>query len=419
VTQAFRYRELMVSGSIDRAILHLGAPAAMSALLQAGFLVVDAFWLGRVGPVALAAASTAGFMMWLAQTLGEGAASGSGAVLARAVGESDGGAACRAAAAGQTLGVWGSAVVSAGGLLVSHVLFAFMRTAPGVTVAGLHYMWVILLGMPAYFLFAWLSAAFRAVGDAKTPLKLLALAAAVNLATDPILIFGIGPVPALGVTGAALATVLSWLVASVRGWILLGRLGLRPAFFAFLKPPRRETWRALQVGMPIGLEGALFSLIYILLTRVITSFGTSAVAALGVGHKLEVLNYFVCAGMGAAASTLVAQNLGAGVRWRGHRCGHDLRSPGGPHPVVHGCRGGSAGCVRGRAVDRGAGGTRNRSHGGEDPACHDPRGGRLGGRGGVVFHRGDDCRQGEPVGDPIWPSVRTRIGLLRKLGIRN
>jgi len=319
VTQAFRYRELMVSGSIDRAILHLGAPAAMSALLQAGFLVVDTFWLGRVGPVALAAASTAGFMMWLAQTLGDGAASGSGAVLARAVGENDSGAAHRAAAAGQTLGVWGSVLISTVGLVVSHALFAFMRTAPGVTAAGLHYMWVILVGMPAYFFFVWLSAAFRAVGDAKTPLKLLLLAATVNLAVDPLLIFGIGPLPALGVTGAALATVLSWLVASARGWVLLGRLGIRPAVFAFLKPPRLETWRALRVGLPIGLEGALFSLIYILLTRVITSFGTPAVAALGVGHKLEVLNYFVCAGMGAAASTLVAQNLGAGDRARAAR----------------------------------------------------------------------------------------------------
>jgi Na+-driven multidrug efflux pump len=66
------------------------------------------------------------------------------------------------------------------------------------------------------------------------------------------------------------------------------------------------------VGLPLGLEGALFSLIYILLTRVITTFGTPAVAALGIGHKLEVLNYFVCAGMGAAATTLVGQNLGAG-----------------------------------------------------------------------------------------------------------
>ena len=75
----------MVSGSIDRAILHLGAPAALAALLQAGFLVVDTFWLGRVGPVALAAASTAGFTMWLAQTLGDSAAAGSGAVLARAI----------------------------------------------------------------------------------------------------------------------------------------------------------------------------------------------------------------------------------------------------------------------------------------------------------------------------------------------
>ena len=302
----------MVSGSIDRAILHLGVPAAAAALLQAGFLVVDTFWLGRVGPVALAAASTAGFMMWLAQTLGDGAASGSGSVLARAVGEGDTGAAARAARAGQTLAVWGSALVSTAGLLSSHAIFAFMGTAPAVTADGLHYMWVILAGMPAYFLFVWLSAAFRAVGDARTPLKLLALAGAVNLVVDPVLIFGVGPLPALGVTGAALATVASWLVASVWGWVLLGRLGVRPQPFVFLRPPRSETWRALRVGLPLGLEGALFSLIYILLTRVITSFGTPAVAALGIGHKLEVLNYFVCAGMGAAATTLVGQNLGAG-----------------------------------------------------------------------------------------------------------
>ena len=87
--EVLKHRELMVSGSIDRAILHLGAPAALSALLQAGFLVVDAFWLGRVGPVALAAASTAGFVMWLAQTIGEGMAAGSGSVLAAAVGSGD------------------------------------------------------------------------------------------------------------------------------------------------------------------------------------------------------------------------------------------------------------------------------------------------------------------------------------------
>jgi Na+-driven multidrug efflux pump len=121
------------------------------------------------------------------------------------------------------------------------------------------------------------------------------------------------------VSGAALATVTSWLVASARGWVLLDRMGIRPAVFAFLRPPFEETWRALKVGLPLGAEGALFSLIYILLTRVITTFGTPAVAALGIGHKLEVLNYFVCAGMGAAATTLVGQSLGAGETRRAVR----------------------------------------------------------------------------------------------------
>ena len=320
MNEALRYRELMVSGSIDRAVLHLGAPAALAALLQAGFLVVDTFWLGRVGPVALAAASTAGFTMWLAQTLGEGMASGSGSVLAREVGAEREDGARRAAAAGQALGVWGSAMVSVVGLLLSHAAFAFMGTAPDVTAEGLRYMWVILGGMPAYFLFVWLSASFRAVGDARTPLGLLAVAAVVNLVLDPLLIFGIGPLPVLGVMGAALATVTSWMVAAAFGWVLLGRLGLRPRPLSFLRPPLEESWRAIRVGLPLALEGALFSLIYILLTRVVTSFGTPAVAALGVCHKLEVLNYFVCAGMGAAATTLVGQNLGAGDPGRAVRC---------------------------------------------------------------------------------------------------
>lgn len=308
----------MLSGSIDRAILHLGAPAALSALLQAGFLVVDAFWLGRVGPEALAAASTAGFVMWLAQTIGEGLAAGSGSVIASAVGSGSRDAVRRAAAAGQSLAMWGSVVVLVSGLLSNRAIFEFMGTDRPVTEAGIAYMVVILLGMPTYFLFAWITAAFRAAGDASTALKLLAIAAVVNIVLDPLLIFGTGPFPRLGVVGAALATVMSWLVACSRGWWMLGKLGIRPRARDVFRPPR-ESWRALRVGLPLGLEGAFFSVIYILLTRVTTTFGTPAVAALGVGHKLEVFNYFVCAGMGAAATTLVGQNLGAGAPLRARR----------------------------------------------------------------------------------------------------
>jgi len=312
VNDVLRHRDLMVSGSIDRAILHLGAPAALAALLQAGFLVVDTFWLGRVGAVAIAAASTAGFVMWLAQTLGEGAANGSGAVLAAEVGGKDEAGARRAASAGQALAVWGAALVSSIGLATAVAVFVFMGTAADVSAAGVSYLRVILFGMPAYFVFAWISAAFRAIGDARTPLNLLAIGAVANLVADPVLIFGLGPFPVLGVTGAALATVAAWLVSAAWGWVLLGRSGLRPAVRDLFRPPRREVWMALRVGVPLGFEGAFFSVVYILLTKVTTDFGTPAVAALGVGHKLELLNYFVCAGMGAAATTLVGQNMGAG-----------------------------------------------------------------------------------------------------------
>ena len=257
MNDVLRHRELMISGSIDRAILHLGAPAALAALLQAGFLVVDTFWLGRVGAVAIAAASTAGFVMWLAQTLGEGAANGSGAVLANAVGADDEPGARRSAAAGQALAVWGSAVVSSLGLASANAVFVFMGTAGDVSAAGIRYLWVILLGMPAYFIFSWLSAAFRATGDARTPLKLLAIAAVVNLVVDPVLIFGLGPIPALGVTGAALATVAAWLISAAWGWVLLGRMGLRPAGERPLRPPRREVWMALKVGVPARFRGCV------------------------------------------------------------------------------------------------------------------------------------------------------------------
>ena len=313
-----RHRDVILGRSVDRAILHLGAPAALAALLQAGFLVVDTFWLGRVGPVALAAASTAGFVMWIAQTIGEGLGVGSGALLAQGVGAGDSESARRAASAGLMLAVWGAVATSLVGLALVDDVFAFMRTAPDVTAKGHAYLVVILAGMPAYFLFAWIAAAFRAAGDATTPLKLLGLAAAVNVVADPLLIFGVGPLPRLEVTGAALATVLAWLVAAAVGWHRLGDLGVRPGLGSILRADRTAI-EALGVGLPVAAEGALFSVIYIFLTRITTGFGTASVAALGIGHKLEVFNYFVCAGMGAAATTLVGQSLGAGDPVRARR----------------------------------------------------------------------------------------------------
>ena len=318
--KAFAHRALIVTGTLDRAILQLGAPAALAALLQAGFLVVDIFWLGRVGGAAIAAASTAGFVMWLAQALGEGAATGAGALVARAVGAQESPAVQRATAAGLATALWGSLLVAAVGLALTPAVFAFMGTAPDVAGPGKVYLRIILAGMPLYFAFVWMAAAFRAVGDSRTPVRLLLAAGGLHLLADPLLIFGLGPLPGLGVAGAALSTVGSWLAACLVGFWRLHKAGMWPQARAVLRPSR-EIWKALRIGLPIGAEGAFFSVIYIFLTRITSLFGTPAVAALGIGHKLEVLNYFVCAGMGAAATTMVGQNLGAGDVRRAARAG--------------------------------------------------------------------------------------------------
>lgn len=311
------HRAVIVEAPLDRAIVHLGLPAGGAALLASAFLVVDTFWLGRVGPAAIAAASTAGFAMWLMQTLGDGLAMGSGAVVARAVGAADRTGARRAAGTGLALALAGAGAVVAGGLPLVGPVFAFMGTAPAVTAAGEAYLRIILWGTPAYFAFAWVTAALRGAGDARTPLALLGVAGAVNLALDPVLIFGLGPAPELGVAGAAAATVAAWTAGAAAGWWRLERPGLRPRVADVRWAP--EAARAVAVGAPLAVQGALFSLVYILLTRVTTGFGTAAVAALGIGHKLEVLNYFVCAGMGTAATTVVGQALGAGLPGRARR----------------------------------------------------------------------------------------------------
>ena len=145
----------------------------------------------------------------------------------------------------------------------------------------------------------------------------LALAVVLNLVLDPLLILGWGPFPALGIRGAAAATLVTRGAACAVGFALLARRGLIAR--------ARPRWAALReqgsIGLPVAASGVVFSLVYVVLTRFTSEFGTSALAALGVGHKVESLSYMVCLGFGVAAATSVGQNLGAGSPDRARRSG--------------------------------------------------------------------------------------------------
>jgi putative MATE family efflux protein len=294
-------------------VLRLAAPAVAMMACHFSFNLIDSIWVGRlIGPAALASVSTAGFYIWVALSLGEMVEIGLIAVAARRHGEGHPDRAARAAAAAAAYALCAGLAVSIVGWSVAGTMFRVMRVPPEVATLGHTYLSTWLLGAPLVFGFFAIEATFRAAGDTRTPFLMLAGSVGVSILLDPLLIMGIGPFPRLGVEGAALASVM------VRGGgFLLGLvIALRRGLLRIAAPDWRTLPTIIRIGAPLSLAGVLLSLIYMWLTRFTSRFGTPALAALGVGHKMEGLGFIAISGFALAASALVGQNLGAGQEAR-------------------------------------------------------------------------------------------------------
>ncbi len=277
------------------------------------FNLIDSVWVGRlIGPAALAAVSTGGFYVWILLSLGEMVEVGLIAVAARRHGEGFPELAARAAAAAVLYALAAGAVVSLLGLALTDVLFRLMTVPPDVARLGHAYLGTWLLGGPLVFGFFAVEATFRASGDTRTPFLLLAASVLLSVGLDPLLIAGLGPFPKLGVVGAAAASVM----VCGGGFVIGVAIALRRGLLRLGLPDWRAVPTMVRVGAPLSLAGVLLSVIYMWLTRFTSRFGTPALAALGVGHKVEGLGFIAISGLALSASALVGQNLGAGLEER-------------------------------------------------------------------------------------------------------
>ena len=300
-------------GPLRPVILRLAAPAVAMMACHFCFNLIDSIWVGRlIGPAALAAVSTAGFYVWILLALGEMVEVGLIAVAARRHGEGLPDAAARAAGAAVLYALAAGAVVSAVGLVLGDELFQVMTVPPEVARLGHDYLSTWLVGGPLVFGFFAVEATFRASGDTRTPFLLLAASVLLSIGLDPLLIAGVGPFPRLGVEGAATASVM------VRGGGFLIGIGiaLRRGLIRFDAPDWDTVPTVLRVGAPLSLAGVLLSGVYMWLTRFTARFGTPALAALGVGHKVEGLGFIAISGFALSAAALVGQNLGAAQEGR-------------------------------------------------------------------------------------------------------
>jgi putative MATE family efflux protein len=308
----------LVHDSLSRTVARVAIPAVASTLLMTLFGSVDAYWVGtKIGSAGLAAVATSIFWIWLIISIAEMVSIGLTAVAARRYGEGRGDAAARVAGSALVFTIVSGAVVAGIGLAVLPRLFAVMHTPPDVTALGMRYLGTYLLGAPLIFGFFAVDAAFRAAGDSRTPFVLLLTSVAVTLVLDPVLIMGLGPAPELGIAGAAIATVTTRSVAFVLGlWMVLRRGLLKFGPFDW-----SSIGAVCRIGLPTATTGIVFSVIYVFVTRSATQFGTPALAALGIGHRVESWLYMVGVGFGAATAAIVGQNLGAGRADRAARAG--------------------------------------------------------------------------------------------------
>jgi len=306
-------RERILEGPVLRTMFVLAWPVMVSNALQALYNLIDTFWLGRVSTQALSAPTVAWPVIFTFMALGIGFQTAGSALVAQHTGAGDRAGADRTASQVFSFLFLLSACVGLTGWGLAPRILRIVGTPSDIYPLAVSYLRIVALGFPLmYGAFAF-TGLLLGVGDTRTPMYLMGASVIANAILDPFLIFGWGPLPELGVAGAAYATVGSRGVAAGVGiWLLAtGRVGVRLRA-RWLLPRPADVWRILRVGIPNAVDQTATSLGFVVLMGLVTGFGTAVVAAYGIGQRIIHLLNVAIWGATTALLTMVGQNLGAG-----------------------------------------------------------------------------------------------------------
>ncbi|GHA59168.1 MATE family efflux transporter [Photobacterium aphoticum] len=300
----------LLSDPIPVVLQRLTIPMIFGMVSILMFNLVDTFFISLLGTDALAAVSFTFPITFALNCITMGISVGISTSIGRLLGAGDSDSAARLTTHGLLLAVVMVMVAATVGFYTIEPLFLLMGAKPSLLPTIYDYMSVWYLAIPLLVIPMAGNSAIRATGDAKTPAKIMILAGAINGVLDPLLIFGAGPVPALGVKGAAIASGISWAFALFGSLYILIR---REKLLA--KPQPRALWhdwqQILQIGTPAGLSNALNPLSGTLLMTMLAAQSTASVAAYGAAMRIESILVTVMMALGSALMPFMAQNLGA------------------------------------------------------------------------------------------------------------
>lgn len=303
----------LLHGRILPSLAKLAFPIMATQLIQMAYNLTDMIWIGRVGSGAVAAVGASGMYLWLANGLATIPRLGGQVKAAHALGSGDTEKAAAYAAAAFRLGAVLAGACTAAYLIFYKPLTAFFRlNDPAVVRDAECYLLVVALGLFFSFFNQIFTGLFTCMGASAVTFRSTAAGLAANIVLDPLFIFGLGPLPALGVAGAAIATVLAQGVVFLLFLLAARREG---ALFPHLQLRRRRS-RAdyadiLRIGLPVSVQSIFFSSLSMIIARLIAGWGDAAVAVQKVGSQIESISWMTADGFASAVNAFVAQNYGA------------------------------------------------------------------------------------------------------------
>lgn len=303
----------ILNGPMWDKILRYALPVAATGILGQLFNASDIAIVGNFAEgdtvAAVAAVGANGPVIGLLLNIFIGIALGANVVIANAIGRGDSDTVSRAVHTSIVAAVLGGIIVGLLGQLVAEPVLSMLQVPEDVFPLALKYMRIYLLGLPVIFLYNFEAAIFRSAGDTKTPLMALALSGVLNVILNLFFVVVLNKT----VDGVAIATVLANVVSSV---VLLRRLLRSELFihveFKDLRIDWKILWRILKIGVPAGIQGAVFSLSNIVVQSAINSLGKVTMAASSAAFNVEIMAYYILNSFGQACTTFVGQNYGAG-----------------------------------------------------------------------------------------------------------
>ena len=308
----------LTSGPIARTLLAFSLPTLGSNILQSLNASINTVWIGRlIGEGAVAASANAGTIMFLMFAAVFGFGMAATILIGQSVGRRDLEGARRAFGASVGLVVGGAAVVAAAGWLATPAILSALGTPAAAVPLAQDYLRVIFIGLPASMLLVLLGMALRGMGDSLTPLWFTALSVVLDSGLNPVFIRGLGPIPALGIAGSALATLIASVVSAAGMLVYVYRrdlpIRLRGHELAWLIPSAALTRTIAGKGLPMGAQMLVVSFAALTMTRLVNGFGIDTTAAYGVSLQLWSYIQMPALAVGAAVSAMAAQNIGAGL----------------------------------------------------------------------------------------------------------